>query len=142
MKSERAIGLMKNTSFQNGFCSSRLNGQEGHYVMAIRDVGEAVEIAEQEAEERCAEQMQKVRDECARDIKLFTERWDAADKKMDAIHQKEMQELRDKAVEAFGMCCNVNFDGWCHLQTWEKECMCRFWECDIKKLFIEKLNEK
>lgn len=46
---------MRKTSFPNGFCSSRLNGQGGNYVMAICDVGTAVEIAEQEAEDRMRE---------------------------------------------------------------------------------------
>lgn len=77
MKSEKAFNVIEKTLFRNGFHSNRLLGQNGNDVMTVYDAITAIELAEQEAEERMRRKAVEVFDQTIRAV-LFIEEKDLA----------------------------------------------------------------
>ncbi len=86
MKSEKAKEYLSRTAMSH---NSPLAQDEG-FVWGDTSVIEAVELAEQEAEER----MQTLRDKFSADIRAVVDRWDESDKKIDRLWIRERDELK------------------------------------------------
>lgn len=114
MKSEKALKVIEKTLFRNGFPSKRLLGQNGNDVMTVYDAITAIELAEQEAEERM--------------------------RHLNGRHQDQLQELRDKAVEAHRKCCL--FRNYRNNECANTATQCGEHSCFYMNDFIQKLNEK
>ena len=74
MKSEKALNVIEKTLFRNGFHSKRLLGQNGNDVMTVYDAITAIELAEQEAEERMQRKAVEVFGQTIRAVLLIEEK--------------------------------------------------------------------